>query len=71
MNPLQRLAAAIYQPEIDVECDVCGRRCVAGTELSQCSGSYMLVEDEPDNVLQVGALLAGRTIHDRLQLHGD
>jgi hypothetical protein len=60
VNPLQRLAAAIYQPEIDMECDVCGCRRVAAAELSQCSGSYLVVEAEPGNVLQVGALLGGR-----------
>jgi hypothetical protein len=70
VNPAQRLAAATYQPEIDMECDVCGSRCAAAAELGKCSGPYMLVEDEPGNVLQVGALLGGRPVDDGLQLHG-
>jgi hypothetical protein len=38
VNPAHRLAAAASQPEIDVECDVCGPRCAAAAGLSKRSG---------------------------------
>ncbi len=61
VNPAQRLAAATTcQPEIDMERDVCGRRraAAADAELSKYSRPYLLVEEEPGNVLHVGTLIA-------------
>ena len=51
--------------------DVGGSRCVTGAELSKCCRAYLVVEDEPGNVLYVGALLGDRAVHDCLQFHGD
>jgi hypothetical protein len=61
----------MYQPQIYMERDIRSGRRVAAANLSQCSAVYMLVEDEPSDVLQVGTLLIGRAIHDGLQLHCD
>jgi hypothetical protein len=71
VNPPQRLTAAIHQPELDVERDVYGSRPIAAAELGKCSGSCLLIKDQPGDVLQVRALLGGSAIHDGWQLHGD
>jgi len=34
-------------------------------------GLPVLIEDEADDVLQVGPLLGDRTVHDGLEFHGD
>jgi hypothetical protein len=52
-----------------MECYVCGSRCAATAELIKCGGPYLIIEDEPCDILQVAALLGGRAVHDGLQLH--
>ena len=51
-DPAQGIAAAVYQPEVHVQRDVCGDGRVAVGELGQCGGTCLLVENEAGDVLQ-------------------
>ena len=53
VNPPQRPTAASDQPQVGMQCDVCGSRGIAAAQLGKRSGSCSLVEDEAAELLGV------------------